>query len=68
MEANAELGLRLLYVPCKGVDSEMFAGDGGSVKRPLTQNFVFDYLLMCVKLLSDWQTVQNLIRCSRMHI
>ena len=68
MEANAELGLRLLYMPCKGADSEMFAGDGGIVKRPLTQNFVFDYLLMCVKLLSDWQTVRNLIRCSRMHI
>ena len=26
------------------------------------------YSIWCAKLLSDWQTVRNLIRCSRMHI
>ena len=47
---------------------QLFAGDGDSAEAPLTQNFNFDYLWnwMCVKLLSDWQTVQTLIRCRRM--
>ena len=44
MEVYADLGFRCLYICLVKGRIQVFAGDGGSVDAPLTQNFNFDYL------------------------